>query len=129
MSDTKKRMGKSIIGTVLPQIPNELETNSPFFQRTPPGTGMDERTPMILSDDMQALESEKISKIFKSFRQKSLMTMLEGSALGSVEKLNRITLAASVQSFLPESFIPGASKTSSITAGGLLDDWNASIEF
>jgi hypothetical protein len=128
MSDTKKKMGKSVVGTTLPEIPNEMEVASPFFQRTPPGTGMDERCPMIVPDELKALEAEKISKIYKSFRQNSLKMILESNTHGSVDKLNRISLASSVQSILPGSFISGSSKVSCISAGGLFDDWNSAID-
>lgn len=128
MSDTKKRMGKSVIGTTIPSIPNEMEETSPFFHRTPAGTGMDERSPMNPSEEMKAMESEKISNIYKSFRQNSLKMVLESKTHGSVEKLNRISLAANLQGILPESLVPGAAKVSCLAAGGLFDDWNSSIE-
>ena len=129
MSDTKKKMGKSVIGTTLPSIPNEMEETSPFFHRTPAGTGMDERSPMNLSDETKAMESEKISSIFKSFRQNSLKMVLESKTLGHVEKLHRVSLAATIQGILPESLVPGASKVACMAAGGLFDDWNSSIEY
>lgn len=129
MSDTKKKMGKSVIGTTLPDIPSEMEEASPFFHRTPAGTGMDERSPMNPSDEMKAMESEKISSIYKSFRQNSLKMVLESKTHGYVEKLNRVSLAATVQGILPESLLPGASKVACIAAGGLFDDWNSSIEY
>ena len=129
MSDTKKRMGKSVIGTTLPEIPNELEIASPFFQRTPPGTGMDERSPMKLSDNLTTMESEKISNIYKSLRQNSLKMVLESNSHGSVDKLNRITQAITTQSLLPEFLIAGSSKVSCLSAGGLFDDWNSAKEF
>ena len=128
MSDTKKRMGKSVIGTTLPEIPNELEIASPFFQRTPPGTGMDERSPMALSDSLTSIESEKISNIYRSLRQNSLKMVLESNNHGSVDKLNRITQAITTQSLLPEFLIAGQSKVSCLSAGGLFDDWNSAID-
>ena len=128
MSDTKKRMGKSVVGTTLPNIPNEMEEVSPFFQRTPAGTGMDERSPTNLSDDLKAMEADKISKISKYFRQNSLKMILESNTHGSVDKLHRISLGATVQSILPASLIPGASMVSSLAAGGLFDDWDFDTE-
>lgn len=129
MSDTQKRMGRSLIPKILsPETPIAPEIETPYFHPAPFGTGMDERSPMNVPEDILALESEKISNIYKSFQQQSLKLVLESDAHGTVHKLNRISLAASLQSILPESMSLGGSKVMSLSSGGLFDDWDSAIE-
>ena len=88
---------------------------------------MDERSPSILSDDLQDLESAQISRMDKAFRQHSLKMTLEGDYAGTAAKLFRIEQASSLEGTLPANFMNGASKVVNMKAGGLMADWDATF--
>jgi hypothetical protein len=130
MSDTQKRMGRTLIPKILfPETPALPEIEVPFFHPVPPGSsGMDERSPTNVSEEFLSLQSKQLSNISKSLKQKSLKMVLESDAHGTVSKLQQISYAASLQCILPESMISGGSRIASLSAGGLFDDWDSSID-
>jgi hypothetical protein len=125
MWDTQKVGRKSIVETTIPKTQEE-EAISTMFRRVPPGSGMDERSPTVISDELLEIESATISRIDRSFRQNSLKMALEGDFIGSAEKLNRIHLATA-SGILPDTMIAGSSKVASLSAGGLFKDWDADM--
>lgn len=123
MWDTKKLGGKALVEISPPKVHDE-EVTSNLFRRTPLGSGMDERSPTILNDEMQEIESASLFRIEKSFRQQALKMTLEGDYIGTASKLQRIASASAFEGILPESLGLGSTKVASMTAGGLYKDWD-----
>ena len=123
MWDTKKLGGKAMVEITAPKVHDEEEVSN-LFRRAPPGSGMDERSPMILNDELQDIESASLSRMDKSFRQHSLKMALEGNFMGTEAKLQRIASASAFEGTLPESMGPASMKVASMTAGGLYKDWD-----
>ena len=124
MWDTKK-VGKSVTQTTAPKVAEE-EVFSKIFRRAPPGSGMDERSPSTLPVDLQDLESASISRIDRSLRQHSLLMTLEGTSLGTLDKVTRIQLGSLAEGTLPETLL-GTSRVTTLAAGGLFKDWDTEL--
>jgi hypothetical protein len=119
-----KKLGRSVIDITIPQTTEQ--TAGQFFQRVSIGSGIDDRA----VSDSKEKEDEKnyrlLSKINKTFQQKSLLMTLESSTCGELYKLDRINLAASLESTLPctSSFNSGTVRSSTLSAGGLMKEWD-----
>lgn len=116
-----KKLGQSIIDTTVPPTPGS--DSEPLFKRATIGSGADDRG-LIPDDELDSHAT--LSKINRSFEQKMLLMGLEGDKWGVPEKLERIRLAASVESLLPNTaaFTPTSVHTPSMHAGGLMDEWD-----
>ena len=119
-----KKLGRSVIDITIPQTTEQ--TAGQFFQRVSIGSGIDDRA----VSDSKEKEDEKnyrlLSKINKAFQQKSLLMTLESSTCGELYKLDRINLAAGLESTLPctSSFSSGTVRSSTLSAGGLMKEWD-----
>jgi len=118
-----QKLGEKIIGA--PTVTVAPETEAPgIFRRGSVGSGRDER---FSSDDLtQELEGSQVTMIGidKSFRQQTLlMTLSPESILGFVDKAERVRLAAN-EGLLPMSFSTDNVATSSLSSGGLFNDWD-----
>jgi hypothetical protein len=110
-----------------PDTETETKTTSEvgsLFRRDHIGSGMDERQQTITGEDIND-SLDQISRIDKNYRQQSLLMSLEDSSvLGTVDKAQRVKLAAS-EGLLPSSFGPETHVSApSMTAGGLMNDWD-----
>ena len=110
-----------------PDTETETKTTSEvgsLFRRDHIGSGMDERQQTITGEDIND-SLDQISRIDKNYRQQSLlMSLEETSVLGTVDKAQRVKLAAS-EGLLPSSFGPETHVSApSMTAGGLMNDWD-----
>lgn len=116
-----KKLGQIVIDTTVP--PSQGSDSEALFRRPSVGAGTDDR---IESDMTEAESYAKLSKINKSFEQRSLLMGLEGGSWGVPEKLERIRLASSVEGTLPSStaFAHNIIKSSSLHAGGLMNEWD-----
>lgn len=117
-----KRLGQSIIDTLV--TPTTDSITHIQKQRPQTGDGTDDRE---LSQYGQDEEDNYIvlSDINRSLERNALLMGLESSSWSQVEKLERIRLAAGVDGTLPAAtnFTPQTVRTASLTAGGLLEDW------
>jgi len=121
-----KKLGRSIIDASVSQ--GTEQSSGQFFQRVLSlGSGIDDRTTGI-PNAMEVEDNYRLlSKINKTFQQKSLLMTLESSTCGELYKLDRINLAAGVESTLPctsSSFSSGTVRSSTLSAGGLMKDWD-----
>lgn len=123
-----QKLGKSLLDQSVPVVEQQEEEIPSRFKRAPVGSGKDERKMISFKKDQASYDEEKnslLSSIDKSFMQKNLLMGLESEYWGSVEKLQRIQLAASVDNLLPSSLSTTNIRTSSMHAGGLFeDDWD-----
>jgi hypothetical protein len=118
-----QKLGQSVIGTGTVTTPaEEQESATSIFKRIPVGSGNDYRETFGKLEESNKWET--LSTIDKSFQQKTLLMSLEGSSMGTVEKLERIRLASSLDNLLPSSFSSETLKRSNVRAGGLLKDWD-----
>lgn len=127
MSSDIKR--KPSVTPIIPaaDAPSESVLLFPFLQLSEIGSGNDERISMSVTDQ-EIIESIQITTLRKSFLQNLLKDKLMSNSIGSMEKITRINIAASVQDILPNTFSMDVSKVLNIYGGGLMDDWNE-IEF
>jgi len=123
MWDTKK-MGGANAGTIKQKkiAVHEEETIKDFFRRVPLGTGSDDRFPTYPKEKEQEMEHAQLSRIDQSLRQKSLKMALEGKYHGVFGKMALISRAVH-EGTLAKSSTIGAS----MSAGGLLKDWDMDI--
>jgi hypothetical protein len=113
-----QKLGQTVIDitTASPETSNV----SSMFKRTAIGSGRDERESNSKEDEVDEVV---LSTIGRNFQQKRLLYGLEHSSWGTAEKLQRISLAASLDGLLPETFASESIQGSHLHAGGLLDDW------
>jgi hypothetical protein len=113
-----QKLGQTVIDitTSSPETSNV----SSIFKRTAIGSGRDERESNSNEDE---IDQTTLTKIDKNFQQRRLLYGLEHSSWGTAEKLQRISLAASLDGLLPSTFASESIKGSSLQAGGLLDEW------
>ena len=120
----KKQLGRSIIDASVSQ--GTEQASGQFFQRVLSlGSGIDDRTTGI-PNAMEVEDNYRLlSKINKTFQQKSLLMTLESSTCGELYKLDRINLAAGIESTLPctSSFSSGTVRPYMLSAGGLMKEW------
>jgi hypothetical protein len=126
MSSTgaKQVLGSSVITTTTTKIPHDDSQTS--LRRRARGSGFDERNEFLTEEEI----GRTVSNIDKYFRQKSLLSNLQGERWGLPEKLERIRLAASVDGTISSTILPGSTtKTPSLSAGGLFKEWESDIGF
>jgi hypothetical protein len=120
-----KKLGRSIIDANVSQ--GTAQASGQFFQRVLSlGSGIDDRGVAGVSNAMEVEDNYRLlSKINKTFQQKSLLMTLESSTCGELYKLDRINLAASLESTLPctSSFSSSTVRPSMLSAGGLMTEW------
>ena len=118
-----KKLGRSVIDVSIPQVTEP--PSGQFYQRISVGSGIDDRA----STGATELEVNYItlSRISKAFQQKNLLMALESPSRGELYKLERIHLAASLDSTLPctSTFTDMGSvvRPSMLSAGGLMKEW------
>jgi len=119
-----KKLGRSVIDITIPQTTEQ--TTGQFFQRISIGSGIDDRVVSDSKDKEDERNYRLLSKISKTFQQKYLLMTLESSTCGELYKLDRIKLAASIESTLPctSSFSADTVRSSMLSAGGLMKDWD-----
>jgi hypothetical protein len=85
---------------------------------------MDERQTAVTGDDINE-SLDQISRIDRSYRQQNLLMSLESnSVLGTHDKAQRVSMAVS-EGLLPNTFAASnVIQSPSMTAGGLMDDWD-----
>eukprot|EP01038_Epipyxis_sp_PR26KG_P007538 gene7538-10272_t len=114
-----QKLGQSVIDIAVTPVQG-TETSS-IFKRVTIGSGSDERK--IPTEEEEEENNASLSRMYKSFKQKSLLMGLEGNSWGFVEKQERIRLAASVENLLPSSFASEVVTSANMYSGGLMKDW------
>jgi hypothetical protein len=121
MTAPAQKLGQTVIGITVPPVIQDPDTAS-VFKRPPVGSGSDDRVTKTKNEDTEKWPI--LSKIDKSFQQKTLLMGLEGSSWGIQEKYDRVLLASSLENLLPSSFSNEVITTSRLNAAGLLKDWD-----
>jgi hypothetical protein len=109
---SQQKIGQSVITTTAPK-PHHDDVK-PDIRRPARGSGFDERADHASIEEV----SRSVSAIDRSFRQRSLLMNMEGDIFGSAEKIERVRLAGN------SAILEGPSKVRSVSAGGLMKDWD-----
>jgi hypothetical protein len=130
-----QKLGQPVININNTAATTSVDAAASLFGRRPVTTGNDERSPFDSNAQVGASQQNKrdshwesISKIDKSFRQHELLIGLRSDKWSDAEKLERISLAASVENLLPKSMSPSLPATLTLSSGGLKKDWDFEID-
>lgn len=126
-----QKLGQPVIGTSPSSNTQHKGVNPSMFPKSSPSSGSDERRSS--ADDLDAQEAEEWAKTMemrKQMQRMSLLHDLQSTQLSEQEKLRKIESAAAPSNGLLPNHSPFAAnqlRAHSLTAGGLMDDWNFDI--
>ena len=127
-----QKLGQPVININNTATNTQTDAGSSLFGRRPVTTGNDERSPysssQASSTTLRDSHWESISQIDKSFRQHNLLMELSDDRWSQAEKLERISVAASVDNLLPQSLSGSTPAKHSLSQGGLQKDWNFDLD-
>jgi hypothetical protein len=116
---------ETTLPTTAPRIAEDGSILNYFGRRSPPGAGLDERSPAGLTEELLEAEAASLSRMDRSFRMHSLKMTLEGDFIGTAAKMQRIHNAATLEGTLPASLVSSTATAPHMAAGGLFKDWDA----